>query len=85
MPGYVKIGKTKNDPEERAAALHGTGVPVPFVVAYSELVSNCHAVERLVHERLAPFRVNDKREFFKISPREAIDVLKEIAAQFPPE
>jgi ribosomal protein L37AE/L43A len=76
MPGYVKIGKTTNDPEDRAAALYGTGVPVPFVVAYSVLVSDCHAVERMLHGRLAPFRVNDRREFFNISPREAIDILR---------
>lgn len=82
MPGKVKVGKTRKDPTARAAELSGTGVPVPFVVAYSVLVSDCDEVERLVHARLAASRVNEKREFFKVSSQEAIDVLLEIAERF---
>jgi hypothetical protein len=81
MPGIVKIGKTQGDPEARAAELSGTGVAVPFVVAYSELVEDCHEVERLVHAILAPHRVNEKREFFRVSSRRAIEALREAIDQ----
>jgi DNA-directed RNA polymerase subunit RPC12/RpoP len=85
MKGYVKIGKTRGDPEARAIDLNGTGVPVPFVVAYSVLVGDCHEVESKVHNELSEYRVNDKREFFQISTTKAINILRELAQCHPPE
>lgn len=83
MMGLVKIGKTQDDPETRATDLYVTGVPVPFVVAYSVLVGDHHEVERKIHSELSKYRVNDKREFFQIDTATAINVLREIAQCHP--
>ena len=41
MPGYLKIGMTSRAPEERARELsQGTGVAVPYVVAFAGLVAH---------------------------------------------
>jgi hypothetical protein len=83
FPRYVKIGKTTKDPDLRARDLSsGTGVPAPYGVAWDVLVSNCHEVERLIHQRLAYARARNDREFFAIPLREAVSVITEIAKPF---
>lgn len=79
LKNLVKIGKTTRSPEDRAKEIsQGTGVPTEYMVAYSEEVKDCDLVEKLVHERLRPFRVNDNREFFQISVKEAIRTIRDI-------
>lgn len=76
MPGLVKIGITgADDPEHRAAQLYSTGVPLPFDVEYAALVPNAREVERALHNAFRGNRVNPKREFFRISPDQAIGIL----------
>jgi hypothetical protein len=83
FPRYVKIGKTTKDPEVRARELSSsTGIPAPYGVAWDALVSNCHEVERLVHQRLAHARARDDREFFAIPLRVAVAVLTEVVTPF---
>jgi hypothetical protein len=41
-----------------------TGVPVAFVVARSWAHANARALEAEAHAMLAPYRINDRREFF---------------------
>ena len=82
LKDQVKIGKTTNSPEERAAELSTTGLPHSFVVAYAERVSDCDRVERLVHDKLGEYRVNPNREFFRVSVRDAIQAVLEIAGPF---
>jgi hypothetical protein len=36
MPGLVKVGYSRKDPELRAAELNSTGTPHPFVVEYED-------------------------------------------------
>ena len=36
MPNFYKIGWTERTPEERAKELSGTGLPMPYRVAYSK-------------------------------------------------
>src|SRR3990167_2029789 len=72
LPGLVKIGRTTNSPDERAAELSSTGVPHRFVVAYHELFEDCIAAERKVHAALAAHRGNGDREFFSVSAKTAI-------------
>lgn len=67
MPGTYKVGHTAGSPHARAAGLHTTGVPTPFIVEYSVLVDRCADVELLVHKRLALHRISKNREFFTIS------------------
>lgn len=68
----VKIGRSSRSGAERATELsRATGVPLEFKVLYEEMVSDCARAEKLVHERLAKFRINSKREFFDVPPQEA--------------
>jgi hypothetical protein len=85
LKGQVKIGKTSNSPEQRAADLSGTGLPHQFVVVYSERVSDCEKVERLLHEKLAEFRVSPNREFFRIRPEQAVRAVLEVIGPYQVE
>jgi hypothetical protein len=83
MPEMLKIGYTKNDPEERAVQLSkSTGVPIPFDVVYSYGCFNGERVEKEVHKKLKQKRVRGEREFFYVSLDEAKQVIKEIGKQF---
>ena len=75
---YVKIGKTTRSPEVRASELSNTSVPGKFYVAFSAFVDNCDEVEKRVHEDLSEYRVDDRREFFKVSPK----IAKAVLAQY---
>lgn len=82
MPGLLKIGMTVRTPEERAAEVsRGTGVPSPFMVAYSEKVPDCFEAERLIHRRLDRFRPRRNREFFQLPLKDAISELARIAEE----
>lgn len=72
MPGMVKVGFTKHEPERRARELRTTGVPERFVVLWHEYVSDAEAVEAKVHEELEGHRVDRRREFFRVAPKVAI-------------
>ena len=76
MLGMVKIGKTSRAMDARLNELYSTGVPLPFECAYAARVSDEGAVERAFHQAFGPYRVNPKREFFKIEPEQAIALLK---------
>jgi len=80
--GVVKIGCTEKSPEERARQLSGTGVLFPFVVVHAVKLFYFEEAEREVHRRLEPFRCNRRREFFRISVRDAIRVVEEVAAEY---
>jgi hypothetical protein len=78
MPGLVKVGKTEIDPHERAMRLYcHTGVPQAFDVRYKRKVLCCVEAERRAHERLKPYRVNPRREFFVVSEGRAIEAVKD--------
>jgi hypothetical protein len=62
MPGLVKIGFTLGRPTDRAKQLATTGVPTPFVVAYSIKLFDPDKWERRIHEHLAHHRKN--KEWF---------------------
>jgi T5orf172 domain len=65
MPGLVKVGFTDGCPYVRARQLsNATGVPHPFEVAWARECYAPRTVEFDVHQRLARYRVNRRREFF---------------------
>lgn len=69
----LKIGRTARDPETRSEELSkGTGIPLPYYVAYSEQTINCETAETLIHKNLKYCRVNGSREFFVLPLKEAI-------------
>ena len=77
MPGLVKIGRTKNRPQERANDLFTTGVPTPFVVHCSVYTKDCIGLESKAHKTFASHRVSGRREFFQIDPEAVCEMLKE--------
>lgn len=83
MPGLVKIGMTTRSPEERAQELASTGVPLPFHVAAAWAVDDVRAAERDAHAALARYRVNDAREWFRLSVPEAMRALGRSTASKP--
>lgn len=77
MPDIVKIGKTtQSDIAIRMSQLYSTGVPLPFECVYAVEVEDCSKVEIALHIAFGPYRINPKREFFRIDPEQAIAVLK---------
>ena len=78
MPGLVKVGKTTGSTEARAAQLHQTGVPLPFLVAHYVLSPDCHELEAWAHDKLASYRVSASREFFQCELSVAIDELSRL-------
>jgi|SRR5579883_1728885 len=77
MPSLVKIGCTEQeDANLRIAQLYTTGVPVPFQIEFAAKVADANQVEEALHIAFAPYRINPKREFFRIEPEQAIAILK---------
>ena len=77
MPGYVKIGKTNNNLEQRVRELSAsTSVPLPFTVFYACTVKNAHFVEHQLHDAFDDNRANPKREFFSVAPERVVAALK---------
>tara|TARA_R110000764_G_scaffold128507_1_gene216284 strand:- start:54 stop:527 length:474 start_codon:yes stop_codon:yes gene_type:complete len=80
---YLKIGYTKLKPEERASQISSaTGVPTPYKVEWAYKCFNGEIVERMTHQKLKAFRVNNKKEFFHISLEEAKDNIILIGNKF---
>ena len=77
MPGYVKIGKTGNNLEQRVRDLSAsTSVPLPFTVFYACKVKDANFVEHQLHDAFDNNRVNPRREFFQIAPERVVAALK---------
>ncbi len=77
MPGYVKIGRTNTDLEQRIRDLSGsTSVPLPFTCFYACTVNNATFVEHQLHDAFDGNRVNPRREFFQIAPERVVAALK---------
>ena len=85
MQGLVKIGKTKDSPENRAKQLSSeTGIPTSFYVAYKKYVGSYSAIEGMAHNFLTNMgkRYNKNREFFQVSLDEAIEAVMSAASKF---
>ena len=77
MPGYVKIGRTNDNLEQRVRDLSAsTSVPLPFTVFYACRVKDAIFVEHQLHDAFDNNRVNPKREFFQIAPERVVAALK---------
>ena len=77
MPGYVKIGKTNTNLEQRVRELSAsTSVPLPFTVFYACTVKDAHFVEHQLHDAFDDNRINPKREFFRVAPERVVAALK---------
>ncbi|UKL10808.1 MULTISPECIES: GIY-YIG nuclease family protein [Pseudomonas] len=83
----VKIGLTTREPDVRAKELYtgSSGVPAPFDVAIAYSVGDCGLAEKLTHKRLAAYRLNKRREFFRTSPKVAAAVALDSCARINQE
>ena len=87
LKGLVKIGKTGRSVDVRSKDLYNTAVPVPYEEYASLKTSKYAEVEELVHRiltKLTRKRVNENREFFRIKPEEALEILRDVATLLDP-
>ncbi len=75
LSGLCKIGYTSKDPVLRLEELQSTGVPTPFHLRYSCLVENAGDLEKGMHDVLSHRRLSADREFFAVTPTEAVTAL----------
>ena len=80
MPDLIKIGFTTRTAEERAKELYEgeLGVPKPFVVVHINDCEEPQKLEATVHKRLAEYRINKNREFFKYPADDAYQLVKDL-------
>ncbi len=70
MPGIYKIGFTSKHPKERMEELsRATACPTPFEMLAFIGCADASWTERQIHKNLEEYRVNEKREFFKVRPQ----------------
>lgn len=72
----LKIGYTTQDIATRIRQLYTTGAMFQFEELASYRVDNYDLLEQALHKLLAPFRLNDAREFFS---EDALPFVSEIA------
>jgi hypothetical protein len=83
MPGLLKIGYTKNSPEDRAHQIsNATGVATPFKVEYSFKCHEGQFLEEEVHRYLESYRVATNREFFKLELYDAVEAITKLGNKY---
>ena len=79
LPGLVKLGCTRRlNPTLRVRELSSSSLPEPYHAHCFIFSDDCFELESQIHKYFDKERVNPDREFFRIEPKEAIDVLKKI-------
>jgi len=74
-----KIGLTTKTVEERAGQLSSTtSSPDKYLIVHRWKVKDVKSAERIIHEKLNNYRINEKREFFRISLENALPVIGEV-------
>jgi len=83
MPGAVKIGYTKQTPDERAKQLSSsTGVASPFKVEHSFRCFNAEQLEGELHQFFQEYRVSNNREFFRLSLNEVKKAVENLGQRY---
>jgi hypothetical protein len=80
MPGLIKIGLTSDSVEARLTTLSShTGVPLAFECYFAAEVKDGAAevkdgarIEKTLHQLFGEFRINPKREFFRLDPEKIV-------------
>ena len=81
MPGIIKIGYTENM-KRRLRDLDTTGVPQPYEPYFSVKTKKYQLLEKVIHrelDKLTDSRLRNNREFFKMDPDMARDLLMNIS------
>ena len=84
MPGLLKIGYTTTAVEARIAELsNATGVPTKFAVEAFFEVEDPARLEKRIHQSLQKHRIRKQREFFRVSPEEAKQIICQLVDKPP--
>lgn len=78
---WVKIGMTQNM-EMRLRTLDNTALPLPFKKYATLQTVKYQKAEKIVHhyiERFTDLRIRSTREFFNVTPQEALEIFCEVA------
>lgn len=74
-----KIGLTKRNTTIRALELsRTTSSPDKFLIAHERETKDCILAEKLIHEKLSAYRINPKREYFKMPYSEILSVVESV-------
>ncbi len=79
---WVKIGKSSRPVDIRSKELDNTAVPLPFEIYATMKTTKYSEAERLIHsyiERFTNLRIRNNREFFNVSPTNALAIFKDVA------
>jgi hypothetical protein len=72
----VKIGMTTRTPQGRLAEITSvSGLLKPATIHYCVYVPDCRRAERFIHLQLDDCRASRRREFFKIDPDKAAQII----------
>ncbi|RWC42217.1 MAG: GIY-YIG nuclease family protein [Mesorhizobium sp.] len=82
LPGLVKIGMTRDHPDNRMEQLSSTSVPTPFTCVWSVRTLNPARDEKRLHKVLNSHRHSVNREFFRCSPEFAQSAAMSIGLNF---
>ena len=76
---FLKIGFTTRSVRERTHEINSaTGIAIPFGVRAVWSVKDASRMERIIHEKLSPFRIRKDREFFAMDYGEAFRSINRI-------
>ena len=78
LPNLVKVGVSRREsPWTRVKELSSSSLPIPFKAHCFVFSDDCFELESAMHKYFDAQRVNKDREFFAITPQQAIDALKD--------
>ena len=77
-----KVGRTQNSTDVRAKQLSNTSVPDRFHIMREWKVENHKQAEKDIHIALEKYRVDTRREFFKVDMRTANTVIEQIIDRY---
>lgn len=78
VEGIFKIGLTTRSPETRRKELSNTSSPANFFVITSFNTKDCNEAEKQIHQELEPFRLSQRREFFKCDLKIILDTCQRV-------
>lgn len=79
---WIKIGKSGRSVDVRSKELDNTAVPLPFEIYATIQSKKYNEIETSVHniiDGLTDLRIRQNREFFNISPENALGVFRDVA------
>ena len=79
---WVKIWKSSRPVDVRSKELDNTSIPLPFHIFATVQSKDYEKIEKKIHkifEKLAWNRIRKGREFFNITPWEALDYIKDLS------